>query len=100
MKSAWNEEMADHLIPGYMHGGLRRWIEDGITPGGFLCAVLENDLKEAVARADAINLQNLPNYIRYLYNYAPRGCWGSPENVEAWKDKAAARKGAHHGQTE
>jgi hypothetical protein len=87
--NAWNEEMADHLIPGYMHGGLRRWIENGIEPGGFLMAVLENDLKEAVSRADATNVQALPNYIRYLYNYAPRGCWGSPEKVAAWKGLTA-----------
>ena len=37
-----------------MIGGLERWIDHHIEPGDFLCAVLENDLKEACGRADLV----------------------------------------------
>jgi hypothetical protein len=73
------------LIPDYMIGGLRRWIENGIEPGDFLCAVLKNDLKEACARADDNNQRRLFQYIKFLYCYAPSGCFGSEEKFDHWK---------------
>lgn len=67
----------------------RRYIEDKIPPGGFVLAVLCNDLKEACARADDINRRLLWEIVAWLYNEAPSDCWGSPERVEAWlSDKA------------
>lgn len=72
-------------IPDYMQGALKRWIEDGKAPGHFLSALLNNNLKETFARADDVNAAHVRNYIRYLYNYAPSDCWGSPAKVQAWK---------------
>lgn len=72
------------LIPDYMIGGLRRYIEHGIEPGGFLSAVLANDLRRACEKADIINQHALFNYVNFLYSYAPAGCWGSDENFKAW----------------
>jgi hypothetical protein len=72
------------LIPDSMIGGLRRWIENGIPPGHFLTAVLTNDLREAVKRADDTNINRLPDYVKFLHNYAPSGCWGSVENFMRW----------------
>lgn len=71
-------------IPERMMGGIQRYIERGIEPGGFLCAVIENDLKEAVGRADEENMANLPAFVSYFYNEAPSVCWGSPEKMVAW----------------
>lgn len=85
----WNQAKADELIPSHMHGGLYRYLVSGIEPGDFLMAVLENNLREAVGRADHINQPKLPDYIRYLYNYAPSKCWGSPEKVAAWVEMHA-----------
>ncbi|MBS7703265.1 hypothetical protein [Chelatococcus asaccharovorans] len=68
----------------YCRDALRRYIEHGIQPGGFLTAVLSNDLREACARADAMNRHLLFDYVQFLYNEAPGGCWGSPEVVDAW----------------
>ena len=79
-------------IPEYMMGGLERYINHGIAPGGFLTAVLENDLKEAVSRADDINMINIPAYVGYLYNEAPSGCYGSPEKVKAWIELKTAER--------
>jgi len=52
----------EFYIPPHMMDGLTRYIEHGIALGGFLTAVLENDLREACARADDINIRNLPAY--------------------------------------
>ena len=73
-----------NLIPIYMQGGVKRYIEEGRRPGHFLSAVFSNDLAEAVARADDTNQQKLVNYITFLYTYAPSGSWGSKENFESW----------------
>jgi len=75
----------EFYIPVRMMGGLRRWVDDHKLPGGFLQAVLENDLKEACGRADDENMRNLPAYVAWLYNEAPALCWGSKANVWAWE---------------
>lgn len=77
-------KLAVSEIPEYMHGGLLRYIVDGIGPGDFLSAVLANDLREACGRADGVNRHLLWQYVRWLYNEAPSGCWGSPEEVDHW----------------
>lgn len=71
-------------IPDRMFGGIERYINDHVCPGDFLTAVIRNDLKEAVGRADEENMRNLPAYVGYFYNEAPSECWGSPEKMETW----------------
>lgn len=72
------------LIPAHCRDGLIGYIMHGHEPGDFLRAVLENDLKGAVSRADAANRASIANYVAFLYNYAPTPCWGSAERVHAW----------------
>ena len=72
------------MIPERMRGGLTRYVENGIAPGGFLTAVFENNFMEAVGRADDENLQNLPAYANYIYNHVPHWCHGSPTAVSDW----------------
>ena len=79
-------------IPFYMYDGLIFWILYGELPGDFLTAVLKNDLKEAIARADDINRDRLRNYVQFLYNEAPNQCWGSPEKVKAWRKSFLEKK--------
>ena len=67
-----------------MMGAIRRYIDHGIPPGSFLTAVIENNLSEAVGRADNENLENLPAFLAYFYNEAPSPCWGSPAKRQAW----------------
>lgn len=77
-------ERGAHLIPSYMWGGVKRYMVDRIPPGDFLTALFSNDLMEAFGRADDENQSNMRRYCQFLYNYAPRGSYGSPENVRAW----------------
>jgi hypothetical protein len=74
----------DFYIPERMMGGIRRYIDQGIPPGDFLTAIICNDLSEAVGRADDENLHNIPAYVSYFYNEAPRTCWHSAAAMEAW----------------
>jgi hypothetical protein len=79
----------EFYIPEYMMESLERYINDGVPPGHFLQAVIENDLEAAVARADSNNMGQLPAYVGYLYNKAPQGCWGYKGAVKDWCDKIA-----------
>ncbi len=80
-----------HLVPDYMWGGIERYMLHGIPPGGFLTALLSNDLMEAFARADDENGENMRRWCQFLYNYAPSGSYGSPARFDAWLDKFAAQ---------
>ena len=74
-------------LPEHMQAGARLWIEQGIYPGGFMLAVMENDLVEAVGRADETNRERLPDFVSFFYNEAPRACWRTRENIEAWAER-------------
>ena len=73
-------------IPERMHGGIIRFYENGIPPGHFLSAVIDNDLKEAMGRADSENRNLIWNYVQWFYNWAPGGTWGRDGSVERWCD--------------
>lgn len=81
-------------IPCRMRAGMLRWTELGILPGDFLTAIFENDLVEAVSRADDENMLNLPAYANFLYNHAPRRCWGGKAQMEAWQQHKKEQRAA------
>ena len=72
------------LLPEDLQGSFERYLEKRIPTGGFLDAVLCNDLRAACERADEINKYRLFDIVFWLYNNAPIGSWGSPENVREW----------------
>lgn len=72
------------LIPDHMHDAVRRYVEDGIEPGSFLEAVLCNDLKGAVMRADAMNKARLFNWVEFVVWELPEACQGSVEKYQNW----------------
>lgn len=45
---------------------------------------LQNNLREALGRADHANQRSLKEIVMVLHNYCPGNCWGSPENVREW----------------
>lgn len=69
-----------------LHGALERYVNDGIDPGGFLTACLENDMFGVYSRADSENVRNIRNIIHYIYHHLPSACWGSPEKMRAWRE--------------
>lgn len=71
-------------IPDYTLDGIHRYIDEHCPVGGFLQAVLSNDLREAFARADDNNCRALFHIVAWLYNNAPSDCWGSPDRYTDW----------------
>ena len=65
---------------------ITHYATDGRRLGSFLHAVVANDLCEAIDRADATSLANLPAIVRHLYTSVPMGRWGSYASVAAWLD--------------
>lgn len=61
-----------------------KYVAHRIEPGGFVRAVLENDLKGAFGKADRYNRNNMFEIVKYCYNEIPYTCWGSPEAVQNW----------------
>ena len=64
-----------------LRGSLELYLNHGISAGGFLTAVLENDLMGACGRADSRNIRILPEIVGYIYNHLPSDSWGSKEKV-------------------
>ena len=62
-----------------------QYVIDATPPGGFLRAVLENDLKRAVSQADNTNMRLLGDIVRYLYCHVPFNCWGDKRSVKSWR---------------
>jgi hypothetical protein len=56
----------------------------GTAPGGFLVAVLCNNLTSACNLGDTPNRNALSAYVEFLYSYAPVSCWREPECVIKW----------------
>jgi hypothetical protein len=73
-------------IPERMREGLKRYVIDRLRPGDFITAVVRNDLRNAVSRADDENLPLIPLYVQWFYNTAPARCHGSPEAFAEWLD--------------
>lgn len=82
---AYYEPAADwSLIPEHMREGVIGYVMRGWEPGSFLYAALANDFMDAAARADDQNLAALGRWARFIYNFTPSRCHGSPEAVDAW----------------
>ena len=79
-------------IPHYMREGLVNYILNGIPPGGFLCAFINNDLMRALGKADSSNINRLKDYGTFFYNHSPQGCYGYGEAVNDWVEKFDAMK--------
>ena len=81
------EAMSAKGIPEYMQGGIIRYYENGIPPGDFLSAVINNDLQETFGRADDVNRQCIRCYVMWFYNHAPAGTWGYQGAVAKYLQK-------------
>ena len=65
---------------------LKRYISHGIPEGGFLQAVIENNLMESFGQADETSRENLFAICSWVYGNAPMGCRGSQVRYREWID--------------
>lgn len=77
-------KMYEYGIPEYMHGGIVCFYENGLPPGHFLSAIIDNDLKEVFNTADDTNAACVKAYVMWFYNCAPSGTWGHAGATEEW----------------
>jgi len=84
MRKLYPEDFDNTLVPEHTQGALMRYVNDGLAPGGFLTAVITNDLIGADTRADAWNLNALPGIVMFMLNVMPSASIGSTENMERW----------------
>lgn len=66
---------------------LREYADERIPPGGFIYAVLTNDLMGAFGKADVQNRLSLFEICSYVYNEMPARCYGSKKIVAEWLAK-------------
>lgn len=75
------------LIPERVMQNLLAYVKGEEAPGGFLYAVLTNDLFRTVGRADAEMKPLIPLLVHYIHWEVPGNCHGSPEIVKSWMQK-------------
>lgn len=71
-------------IPPKVMAGMKRYVEHGIKPGSFLTAVIQNNLCEALRRADNDSFKAIKDIVGWFFNEVPSLCWGSEEKMMAW----------------
>lgn len=76
---------SEYGIPDNLAAGLLRYRDQRIRTGGFLHAVLTNNLRDAIVRMNPdVTLEQLRGIVMFLNNEAPSTCWGSVAAVDAW----------------
>lgn len=60
------------------------YIEEHTPTGDCFKAILANNLREALGRADDQTEKDLRAIVIFLMNEAPAECWGTREKVDAW----------------
>jgi len=84
-RPSWGDAM-QRLVPSHMHDGFVRYIAYGnrMSHGGFMSALMSNDLMRAFNRADDMNARSMQDWVKFLFNYAPASCYGSQEKFSEW----------------
>jgi len=58
--------MEPYTVPEHTYEALLRWVEEKLPTGGFLEAVLDNDLLRALSYGDPENLAALPEMVTLI----------------------------------
>lgn len=90
-------------IPQDVKETLDLYVSHRIPTGGFLEAVLSNDLRGAISQADDVSLAHLKPIVLYVLWEIPAACWGNRDRVEAWLHptvpcEACEGRGEYEGQ--
>lgn len=77
-----------------IEAGLRAYADHGVPPGGFLEAVLTNNLMEAFGSADAENTADMREIVTFVRWEIPAACHGDWEAVDRWLEMHRERREA------
>ena len=86
--SVWATNL--NTIPEHLRDALVRYVLAGGETGGFLTALLQNDLMDAVALADPASRDGLRPLCIFLYNHTPKVCRGSFATMKEWRERHGA----------
>lgn len=84
------DEALSHFgeVPEHLRGGLIAYLDHGQEPGGFLCALLENDAIGVLTRAGgAFTVEQLRNLATIIATYWPGDAHGCLTTRLCWQDK-------------
>ncbi len=73
-------------IPSHFIAGLERYLAFGIHPGGFMRAILSNDLVDVINRADADALSCLRPLSLLVFDCIDTRAWGTRQRVDEWME--------------
>lgn len=81
--AAWQRHLRE--LPEHMQHPISDWILYGdCDPESFLYAVVSNDLRVAVTKADEINRAAILDIVKFFANHAPGACSGSAVAAAVW----------------
>jgi hypothetical protein len=90
--------IANFEVPAHLREGLVEHVLHGRPVGSFLTACLRGDLLEAVScAASDVTFADLRAIMKWLYNEAPGGCWGTSAKVLEWAQGESAAADARRG---
>jgi hypothetical protein len=70
---------------------LMNYKEYGTPLGSFLQAVLQNNLIDAMFRADEDNARDLKEILRFISDELPWSAWGGPERIKNWTNRGGLK---------
>ena len=76
----------------WLDESLENYLMHGLEPGGFLTAVLANDLFRAVGRADHWNKTNIHHIVVEINRVMPAMSFGSYDHVKDWLTDKGGRR--------
>lgn len=75
----------DETVPVRFRKSLANYLAFGRPVGGFLAAVIDNNLRESAVKADdAVILADIKAIALWLYYRAPTRAYGHPDARKAW----------------
>lgn len=94
VREEFSKKRAEGIIPEATIKTLELYVWEGMPTGGFLRAFLANDLRAAIAKADAENYAALREIAQLVHRGLPSLSHGSYEKVNNWLSEMAASKRA------
>lgn len=71
-------------VPAVLQNQIKNYVKHGVPPGGFIKAVICNDLRGACMHGEAESVGAIAHIVAWFVNRAPALCWGSNVNYMTW----------------
>ena len=86
------EKKEYEMIPIRFVIGLLNYSIHRMRVGSFLTACLENNLHQALSRADQQAQLIIPVIMQFIFQELPSDCWGNSVRVKEWLEEGERRR--------